>query len=1153
LFVFGSACAVLATFTDRVAKETVGSVRRRVINSCTYVAGVADAWPGVVENAMGALSTTDATLKASLWTLLARITESRPEWIIAPHAAALAAPAAAALAASNPAEVRSAAALCVCQIASRLEDPAAVAAYGAALPLLADTARELASIEEEKEAKEVLLHLNNVVYGANSRAILSSAAVPVVKSMELIASTDSYGDDVRGQALQVLVHASLMAGPQVRAAGIHTSVVPLLLRLMARMPESGVMDPARFAALPYDPDSLVQARKELAPLAESAEDVLDRFCSTIGGALILPVGMAAATSFLAASRPWNVRRAGIAGIAVFVASCGKPSASQGGSGGGGAHASTKGKTQGGFTTEQRVAVLKTLVGALSTDGDARVRYEAAMALSRYTATLCEPGVANAKAACKELFAGAIPSLATAANPASGNIPSVCAACCQAIQGALTSECPKAVAGPAVAGIMSNLSPLLGCGIPSVTAQTLDTVAAIASVSEEAFGAFYPTLMPPIRAIASSQSIIGVGEDANKVRAAAIVCLGCLMETVPPEVFRADAQSILDPILKAAQGSAAAGAPVAPGADATGGDGTALRLGRAALTAVGRIANHLGTEFAPFVGTFLPTLLAAASVDTGFSVEQVDAEDLSGSRARDSEEARASLGSEGATVASMVVDVVGGSSLRIQLNTDAVIEKQEALSALCDLATECGTAIGPFAPQLVECMLKQAVDPVSAVCRGLAATVVPIAIQAFIRAKIDTGSPEASAVVEAAPMIGAAVTTLSTQAVKERTTDSAALAVTAALRDLLIVTLAAWRDDCIHYTKESTPAVQLPAAAASTVIFAAAACAGMAAERIRIKNEDMAACGAVDARQVIEVRDDLEDEETIMRQSIDALGYAIKNARADALPGFAEHVAPIFGPLVSSTNPVLQHAALCCFVDVCEWCGPGAASYVGPLVAALGAGLVGADEDVRQVCCYGVGALAQAQPDAIRPMAPQAITALQSVIAREDARSDENEFATDNAISALAKVMVCTATPAAPGDPALWKFWLAALPVRSDEVEARYCHSMLVEQTEKSNPLVIGAGGSNVSDVLRVFGEVLVNSAGGGGGAMASPAAAAAAAAAGEDDDEDDEPIEMASEATIARIRAVVKSLSTTVPAATLAAAVAPLSASIKAALAHASH
>lgn len=1138
-----------------MVNEQVASVRRRVINSVTFVARAADSWPGIVENAISALGTTDATLKASLWTLLARLTEARSDWVVGPYAASLAAPAAASLAASNAPEVRSAAALCVSQIASRLDDAATIAAYGSALPLLADTARELAGLGEDQEAKNVLFNLNNVVYGSTARQMLSSTAVQVVKCAELIASTESFDEEVRGQSLQVLVHACLMAGPQVRAAGVHASIVPLLVRLMAGMPESGVMEPARFAALPFDTDRLVEARKELAPLAESAEDVLDRFCSAFGGALILPVGMAAATSFLPAGRPWNVRRAGVAAIAVFIASCGKPSAAQGGAGAGGAHASTKGKTQGGFSTEQRAAVLATLIKTLTTDADQRVRYEAATALSRYTATLCESGVPNAKTACKELFAGAIPALAAAANPASGNAPLVCAACCQAIQGALTSECPRAVAAPAVAGIMGNLQSLLGCGIPSVTAQTLDTVAAVASVSKEAFGSFYATLMPPIRSIAASQSVIGSGDDANKVRASAIVCLGCLMETVPPEVFRADAESILDPILKAAQGAAVMGTPgsaEAAAAVATGGDGKALRLGRAALSAVGRIASHLGTEFSPFVGTFLPTLLAATTVDTGFNVVEVDSEDLSGVRERSDEEAKASMGSDGATLASMVVDVVGGSSLRFQLNTDAVIEKQEALSALCDLATECGSAIGPFAAPIVTAMLPQAVDPVSSVCRGLAVAVLPSAIQAFIQAKVETGSPEAAAMMEAAPMLAAALSAISKQSVKERTTDSAALAMTESLRDLLIITIAAHRDDCIHFTKDSRPALQLPAAAAGEVVFAAAACAGMAAERIRIKNEDMAACGAVDARQVVEVRDDLEDEETIMRQSIDALGYAIKNARDAVLPAFEEHVVPIFGPLVTSTNPVLQHAALCCFIDACEWCGPAAARYVGPLVTALGAGLVGADEDVRQVCCYGVGALALAQPEAIKPMAAHAITALRSVISRPDARSDENEFATDNAISALAKVMLCTATPASPGDPALWQAWLKALPVRSDEVEARFCHSVLVEQTEKGNSLITGSGGSNLPDILRVFGEVLVNAAG-GGGAIGMGAPAASAAAGDDEDDEDaEEPIEMASEDTLARMRALVKSLSTTVPAATLAAAVAPLSAGMKAALAAAS-
>jgi importin-5 len=1127
---------VLKTFTDRIMTEPENAVRRRVVNACMHVARVADSWPGVVEGAISGLTSGSPALKEALLTLLARIVEAKPDWVN-PYAGSIAAPAAACLGKEHPSTLRSAAALCICQVATRLDKPEHVAAYSPALPLLLDVARDLESAHETEDAQEVLSAVDGVLTGRDSRDVIKPSAVEVARRAEAIASTDGFDETLRATALHLLVHVCLAAGPQVRAARIHETLITLLLRLMSRVPEEGAMLPATFVASPFHPERLAMQLKELAHLATAAEEALAVVSGCFGGALIFPVATKAVFSLVSPSMAWNVRRAGIYALGVVIATCGRPTV---------ANTAGHGKKSitGGLNLDQRAAVLRLLCNSLETDADPRVRYESAHALSKMAGSLCEADSPIAKIACKEFCtkAGALTTLAKAIHPSSGNAPCVVGMCASAVASVLSVACRPESLAPRLDELMAALTPVLSTGNPSVTAQILRTISSASGVAGEAFGKFYASLMPPIKALAASHSVIGDGEEAAEVRAASMVCLGSLVEAVSPEMFRADAGSVLMPILEAAKAGAMAGsAAAAPG---TKTDGRALRLGEAALTAIGRIASHMGSQVAPFMELLVPTLLAAAAVDVGYNVTEVDDEDLSGRTARQAEAAKRSLkeNSGGTTVGSVVLEMRGVGSVRVEINTDAVTEKIQALSALLSLTRDCGTAIGPFAQVIVAAMLKEVSFKLNAGCRSLAADCIFPAISAFIDWKMESeGATAEAAMAQAAPMLATALAAVAEQASKEVTTDGAPLSMTESLRALACLTLAGTSVNSHLFSKADRPLLPMPEEAASKVVFAAAAAAGMAAARIQAKAEDIASQGDTDAQALQEMREDLEDEETILSQSIDALGYTIKNARAAVLPAFEANVVPLFGPaLVEAVPPVIRHAALCAFVDVCEWCGEGASRYAPQTMAAVGQGLIGSDEDVRQVCCYGVGAMAQSQPAVLKPFSKAAVSALTTIIARPESRSEENEFATDNAISALSKVLVSCGPPEGVDAGALWKGWVSALPIRSDETEAYYCHSLLVQEVEKNNPLIMGKDATNLPQVLRVFGEVLSSSAGGGGAGVAM---------AEDDDEELEDDITLASDATLSRIRAVVKGMAAVVPPSALASAVMSLPDHAKIALA----
>jgi len=122
-----------------------------------------------------------------------------------------------------------------------------------------------------------------------------------------------------------------------------------------------------------------------------------------------------------------------------------------------------------------------------------------------------------------------------------------------------------------------------------------------------------------------------------------------------------------------------------------------------------------------------------------------------------------------------------------------------------------------------------------------------------------------------------------------------------------------------------------------------------------------------------------------------------------------------------------------------------------------AGCADSHADLRQCCAYGLGILAARGGDAFKPYLPEALARLTAMVAAPDARDDDNELATDNAIGALGKILAHQAG-GGPEGAALAGTWLAALPVLGDAVEAQAVHEQLVAMCEAQDPRLLGDAG-----------------------------------------------------------------------------------------------
>lgn len=1136
-------CTVLSGILVAITREPAAPVRRRIVNACMHVARETDTWPGVVDAALTGAKAADPGMREATLLLLSRISEARSDWV-QPRMSEVAEAAAAGLAASQPASVRAAAAWAICSCISYVADTAEEAAvFALAVPLMIATVGELEGRGDTADARDIMQALDHALHVPQGRAIVRRVAVDATASVLRICGTDTFDEDIRKMALAMLAWIVSSAAAELRATPAHESIIPLLLRLLAKLEDTDPVSLATWATYPYRPMTEEQRVKEVAPLVAAAEESLRDVARALGGSLCLPVAFRIIPDMLAPTQSWSMRRAAVIACGVLVQACGDTSGAASGAAAGegamealmamasrGASAEPAGK---GLTKEQRAHVVRLVLTGITSDTDPRVRYAAATALIMIFDTLADQDSPNSKAFCRQAAPLALPALATIINPASGNLPSVCAHAAAAIAAICSDACPLICVAPSVAPLMTALSALLASGMPAVTAQALRTIARIARrVEKDAFAHYYSTLMPGIKALASNRGAVGTGADAAAVRAAAIECLGECVEAAGVERSAADCTEVLSALLVASSSTMGAGAVDATAAsgassstDADSAAGATLDLGRAALTALGRIGRVLGDHFAPYLPHVIPPLLAIASRDVGFRSTQIDDEDLSGAAKAGVPAAAAPAVGGGLkdSIGRLRVELSGIGQIGIELNLTAVVEKTEALSSLYDLVVDMGPAMGPYVKVIGDAVLPLVPFPTPRDARGLAVCILPVIVKGYLEYAIKKqGKPEAVAMSEVAPLLAAAILAVARQAAKETSVDGAVLSMAESLKDLLLIALTGARDEAHLFRFTDTPVLPLPGDAAVEVANAAIATAALAAHRWKEFSRELAAEGGGDAAQVELLQESVEEEAQVLQFAIDALGYTIKNARAATMPAIAEHGVSLFGEYLAGKAPTtLRHAALCVFVDACEWCGESASRYVPTLLPVLGAGLSDADALVRQVCCYGVGVLAQRQTASFAPFVTPGLTALRSVLAAPTASAPESVYATENAVSAIAKILQSCPDAVGAEQALLWRAWLQSLPLREDEMEAHYCHTLLVDMVEARSPLILGESAANVPSILKVYGEILAGSAGGGGSGAAGIGGAAGGAGADEDEDEDgdeDEPIDMASPRTLARMR-----------------------------------
>lgn len=926
---------------------------------------------------------------------------------------------------SSNSETKALAVQCICEFLGLLQtkDEIANSAH-----LMRPVFNVIITMLQEGQEEEVQSSLESIIDVAHSQPRLLRDVLPDVgNTMTNVAQSSSIPSSIRLTAVELMVTLAESHGGMVRKSGgeaFSSGAIKLMLTMMAEIEND---DTASWCQGAYDPEGDPSGDNESDSVSYAAEGAFDRFCQAMGEDSIAKNAVTMSIQMLQHSgAEWTYRRAALVSFGLLSRSCPKalrPEVDQ---------------------------LVETTLGYV-TDSHPRVRHAAIGSLGMYAEAFSKKYFFQ-----KRFHQKVLPALASAMQTNLSEAIRVSAHAATALisfcnpseQGEM---CPNEVINPHLNELMSSLLCLLQSNAPSALSQSLSALAVVAKSAGENFGRFYDQFMPGVKSIVKSPPQNSDANSTNSLqvlRGKAMECAALMGQAVGKDKFNSDAKELLEFMVQHQRYVEEQGE-------------TDASYGYSVETLT-RIANVLKEEFAPYLEFVLPSILRNAQQDVDISAEDVDESEAKNSTSNDGD--------------SVTVEIKGLGYKRISMKTSALEEKLRALSVLNEYADEMKQYFGPYSDRVAPVAVSLMQYKWSAEVRYKSCYLFSKAFACLISYERNNGHTNTSMkLLESGllPML---------EALQKEHDEEARASEAEALADTLLACLIGGMNEdetTSAYKVNSVPVLQIPITAVPGLVKTLVEVAQGSIDRRwqaieKLQNDedaDEAVYNAVD--------ESLENEEELVRNIVDAIGYLLKAHRSEALPIFEQHVAPLFSKLLRTDVPEsLRFNAVCTFDDAIEWCGEGAYKYANQMLPTLLDGVTSDNELLRQAATYAVGQIAKIIPDTLTPCIDDLVKRVVSIFTSRHAREEDNNCATENAISTLLKLLVHVA-PRAPSNSFLqshchsyYKMWIKQLPLVEDEEEAHFCHGFLVNGLQEGNTAVLGDNYSNVPAIISVIGDIV---------------------------------------------------------------------------------
>ncbi|CAH8656425.1 unnamed protein product [Heterobilharzia americana] len=217
----------------------------------------------------------------------------------------------------------------------------------------------------------------------------------------------------------------------------------------------------------------------------------------------------------------------------------------------------------------------------------------------------------------------------------------------------------------------------------------------------------------------------------------------------------------------------------------------------------------------------------------------------------------------------------------------------------------------------------------------------------------------------------------------------------------------------------------------------------------------------------------DEDEYVLSKMCDVVHSVFVAFGVDALP-FFQQLMVFCVKLLEPNRPWSDlQWGICLWDDVIEFTGTQSWQFHQFFLPTFVQAVQHQQPDVRQAVVYGVGVAAINGGPEYNQILSDFMGPLIQLIEAQDSKSEENNLCTENAISAVTKIMKYRPEclpPALGGIDALIVRWLSWLPIWDDTVETEHVYGYLCDLLEANNPVVIGPDNSNLPCIVRAIAE-----------------------------------------------------------------------------------
>lgn len=589
------------------------------------------------------------------------------------------------------------------------------------------------------------------------------------------------------------------------------------------------------------------------------------------------------------------------------------------------------------------------------------------------------------------------------------------------------EASSAVIAPYLDQLLGKLQGLLQSQHRFTQEQAVTAIAAVADSAEAAFTKYYDWFMPRLKQVLQSAA----GEkELRRLRGKVMECISLIGLSVGSAKFGKDANDVMELLVKTAS------------TQQDDDDPQAFYL----MQAYARICRCLKGDFIKYLPHVMPGLIKAAEQKPDIQVLDADDDD-------DDED-----GDGFETLR------IGGK--KVGIRTSALEDKATACTMIACFVSELRGGFYQYVQQVTHLMVPLLKFFYHDECRNAAAGCLPDLFRCIKESNIDaTGQQVAELSKYVMPHL--------LEAMKGEPDVDVLVAMVSSLEQIALEVKA----------PVFNPDILKGICSACSMCVIESEMRYM--ERIQVADAD-----EWDEEEQEDADAEQAKEEDLLVHIGDALGACVRNhssagfieafSAAVQIPDTADvevtnvSTLQLFWRRLQNDRPANERqVALCLFDDILIHGGPRGRELVPNLMAPMRAYALDPDVDVRQAAIFGLGVCAQIGGDVFAEKGGMAaVQDLEKIVREPNSRSAGNEQSTDNAVSALMKVMEYQ--PAILGDAAhrIGELVLSYLPVLQDKQEAVICHELLVKFVAQEDSRILGQNSSNLGHVLRVFASVL---------------------------------------------------------------------------------